>query len=304
MHSYFNYYKMRIKDGFSGQRQIAVPPASVREMEQHPTGKDLHITDIGFYPKAAHHYRERPNGGDEHIFIYCTNGQGWVEVSGSRRKVRENQFFIVPLGAPHSYGAADLNPWTIYWIHFKGEKSLPLASPLMRSDCNSIEINERSRIEDRLRLFEEIYAALDSGFACENMLYAGLCLHHFLGTLLYVEQFRRTGISYAGNDAVDLVIHYMRENMEKDVSISDLVKFSGYSTSQFNSIFRQRTGFSPKQYYTQMKIREACKYLNFTDMKVNQLCYKVGVGDPFYFSRLFASVMGCSPSEYRSMQKG
>jgi AraC-like DNA-binding protein len=85
--------------------------------------------------------------------------------------------------------------------------------------------------------------------------------------------------------------------------MSDLVKFSGYSTSQFNSIFRQRTGISPKQYYTQLKIREACKYLNFTDMKVNQLCYKVGIGDPFYFSRLFTKVMGCSPSEYRSMQK-
>jgi AraC-like DNA-binding protein/quercetin dioxygenase-like cupin family protein len=295
---------MRIKDGFSGQRQIVIPPSSVKEIEQHVIGKDLHITEIGFYPKAEYHYRERPEGGTEHIFIYCINGQGWVEISGKRRKVRENQFFIVPLGAPHSYGAAELNPWTIYWVHFKGERSLQLALPLIRNECNNVEINENSRIEDRLRLFEEIYASLDNGFTTDNMLYAGLCLYHFLGTLIYVEQFRRTGISSAGKDVVDLVIHYMRENMEKDVSISDLVKFSGYSTSQFNSIFKQRTGISPKQYYTQMKIREACKYLNFTDMKVNQLCYKVGIEDPFYFSRLFTKVMGCSPSEYRSTQKG
>jgi YesN/AraC family two-component response regulator len=48
-----------------------------------------------------------------------------------------------------------------------------------------------------------------------------------------------------------------------------------------------------------MKIQEACKYLNFTDMRVNQLCHKIGVEDPFYFSRLFSKVMGCSPSEYR-----
>ncbi|MDR3366747.1 MAG: AraC family transcriptional regulator, partial [Prevotellaceae bacterium] len=245
-----------------------------------------------------------PKGGAEHIFIYCTNGQGWVEVNGRRRKVHENQFFIVPLGAPHSYGAAELNPWTIYWIHFKGEKSLPLALPLINSECNTIEISENSRIEDRLRLFEEIYSAIDSGFTTDSMLYAGLCLHHFLGTLLYVEQFRRTGASNDENDVVNLVIHYMRENMEKEVSMAELVKFSGYSTSQFNSIFKQRMGISPKQYYMQLKIREACKYLNFTDMKVNQLCYKVGVEDPFYFSRLFSKVMGCSPSEYRAMQKG
>jgi AraC-like DNA-binding protein/quercetin dioxygenase-like cupin family protein len=295
--------KLRIKDGFSGQRQLVVPPASVKKMEEHVTGKDLHITEIGFYPKAEYHYRERPKGGAEHIFIYCTNGQGWVEINGKRKKVRENQFFIIPLGAPHSYGAADLNPWTIYWIHFKGEKSLPLAIPIINGEHNSIEINESSRVEERLRLFEEIYATLDGGFTIDNMLYAGLCLHHFLGTLIYVEQFRRTGISNAGNDVVDLVVHYMRENMEKDVSISDLVKRSGYSTSQFNTIFRQRTGVSPKQFYTHLKIREACKYLNFTDMRINQLCYKVGIEDPFYFTRLFTQIMGCSPSEYRSMQR-
>jgi AraC-like DNA-binding protein/quercetin dioxygenase-like cupin family protein len=294
---------MKIKDGFSGQRQIAVPITIVKGMEQHEIGRDLHITEIGFYPKAAHHYRERPSGGSEYIFIYCTNGQGWFEVNGNRKKVAENQFFIVPLGAPHSYGAAESNPWTIYWIHFKGEKALHLARPLMRGECNRVEVSEDSRVEDRLRLFEEIYTSLDSGFNDENMLYSGLCLYHFLGTLLYIRQFRHARVSKVKNSVVEQVIHYMRENMEKSIGMSDLVKASGYSTSQLNSIFKQKTGASPKQCYTQMKVKEACRYLSFTDMKVNQLCYKVGIEDPFYFSRLFTKVMGCSPSEYRKMQK-
>jgi YesN/AraC family two-component response regulator len=34
-------------------------------------------------------------------------------------------------------------------------------------------------------------------------------------------------------------------------------------------------------------------------MHINQICYKVGIEDSLYFSRLFSKVMGMPPSEYR-----
>ena len=37
-------------------------------------------------------------------------------------------------------------------------------------------------------------------------------------------------------------------------------------------------------------------------MKINQICYKVGIADPYYFSRLFTKVIGKSPREYRRAQ--
>jgi len=32
---------------------------------------------------------------------------------------------------------------------------------------------------------------------------------------------------------------------------------------------------------------------------MNQICYKIGIEDPFYFSRLFSKAKGMSPTEYR-----
>ncbi|GHU94860.1 transcriptional regulator [Bacteroidia bacterium] len=301
---------MRIRDGFSGSRQIDISPLIIQEMEQHAVGKDLHVTQMGFYPKAEYHYRERPEGCNDHIFIYCTNGQGWYEMNGEKKIVLENHFFILPPNVPHSYGAAEHNPWTIYWIHFKGEKAAFLAAPLVLNGINIIDIADNSRIESRLKLFEEIYSSLEHGFIVDNLLYAALCLYHFLGSLLFIPQFRQVGIlkdndkSKGIDNMVDLVVHYMHENMEKDVSIAELVALSGYSTSQFNNIFKQKMGMSPKQYYLQLKIREACNYISLTDMKINQLCYKVGIEDPFYFTRIFTKIMGCSPTEYRTRLKG
>ena len=39
-------------------------------------------------------------------------------------------------------------------------------------------------------------------------------------------------------------------------------------------------------------------------MKVNQVCYKVGIEDSYYFSRLFRKMMGMSPIAYKRMKKG
>ena len=38
-------------------------------------------------------------------------------------------------------------------------------------------------------------------------------------------------------------------------------------------------------------------------MKLNQICYKLGIDDPYYFSRLFTKIMGMSPRNYRALQK-
>lgn len=45
----------------------------------------------------------------------------------------------------------------------------------------------------------------------------------------------------------------------------------------------------------------ACELLQKTDMKVNQICHKIGIADSYYFSRLFSKTMGVSPRAYRKM---
>ena len=41
-------------------------------------------------------------------------------MNDERYEIKSNQCFILPVNVPHSYGADDTDPWTIYWIHFKG----------------------------------------------------------------------------------------------------------------------------------------------------------------------------------------
>lgn len=291
------------KDGFSGERAIVLPSSIVQEMEQETYSSLLHITDIGYYPKAYHHFREREEPINQFVFIYCIEGEGWFKTSAHEYKVSENQYFILPAGIAHSYGSDENNPWTIYWVHFKGRLALSFA----KDQDRPIEIRPglHSRIIDRIELFEEIFRTLEMGYSRENRLYACTVFHHFLGTLHYIQQYRNVKKDDSQKtDIVTAAIHFMKENLEKRLTLDEIAEHIGYSVSYFTTMFNKRTGFAPLTYFNQLKIQQACKLLDFTDMKINQICYKIGIEDTYYFSRLFSKIMGMSPREYKKMKKG
>lgn len=95
----------------------------------------------------------------------------------------------------------------------------------------------------------------------------------------------------------------MRENLEKPLKLQDIADYLGYSASHFSMIFKKTTGHSPVNYINLMKVKEACALLENTDMKINQICHKIGISDCYYFSRLFSKTMGFSPREYREERR-
>lgn len=293
----------KLKEGFRGERAIVLPRMIIERMEDDRLWAALHPTDVGYYPKAAHHYRERKVPISQHILIYCTDGAGWfcIGEEGERRRVTAHQYFILPAGKPHAYGCDSQQPWTIYWIHFKG--TLADAYVGQTDMPVSISPNLHSRIEQRISLFEEMLATLKMGYSQENLHYVCSLLHHFLGSLCYLQPYRNAGQT-DDREAQDAIIHYMKENLEKKLTLAELAAYAGYSCSHFSALFFRQTGYSPMAYLNLLKVQRACELLDFTDMQVNQISYKVGIEDAYYFSRLFKQVMGLSPRQYRLMKKG
>lgn len=293
----------RQQDGFSGQRALVLPLQIIQDCKREPLYAALYITDIGYYPDARNHFRERTESIPQYVFIYCVEGRGWFSIQGKTCKVVKNQFFILPAGVPHAYGADEDEPWTIYWIHYSG--SLAQAYSANLYEPKDIPPHVNSRISERIALFEEIFRILGMGYSKENLLYSSSVFHCFLGSLRFIRQYRQQQhTEIAQLDVIDAAIHFIKENIEKKITISELAHHVGYSPSHFVALFCARVGYSPIAYFNQLKIQRACQLLDLTDMKVNQVCYKVGIKDCYYFSRLFRKEMGISPSAYKRLKKG
>jgi AraC-like DNA-binding protein len=293
-----------LKSGFLGERAIVLPEPIISELRKDEFGSLLHITDIGFYPKAEFHFRKRTKEeAKQYILIYCVEGAGWFEIENIKHKVSADQFFILPRGKAHSYGSNPKAPWTIYWIHFDGTKAGFFSEDFDRP--TQIRPEKDSRIEDRLQLFEEIYSTLKNGYSKNNLDYSISGLFHFLGSLKFLGAYRESLSTKQGQrDRVDDAIHFMRENIHKRLTLKDIADYTGISVSHFSVLFQKKTGYSALNYFSQLKIQQACQYLDFSDMKINQISMLTGFEDPFYFSRIFTKTMGLSPTEYRKNKKG
>src|SRR5690606_7405735 len=114
---------IRRREGFSGQTQAIVPGPVRRELARHPLLRGLFVTDAGFYPRAAGHLVERPDGSPTHLIIACLRGQGWVRSNQRTWMMQRGDVIVLPANHPHAYGSHDDSPWSIAWVHFMGEES-------------------------------------------------------------------------------------------------------------------------------------------------------------------------------------
>lgn len=290
---------IRKKDGFNGQRAIVLPKSILRLCEENPLTAPLHTTDIGYYPKARFHYRERESGINQNILIYCVDGGGWAEIEGKKITVAQGQYLIIPKNMPHRYGAQDLNPWSIYWVHFKGSSEEGILKELTNNDRDAYA-HLASFGQKRQKLFDDIYNTLELGYSTDRLNYASMVLWNYLGTFCYPEFFNN---EIRKDEPVEVVIRYMHENSGKPIQLREMAELVHFSQSHFSALFKKRTGYPPLDYFNHIKIQKACQYLEFTDIHVKELGYQLGFNDPFYFSRVFNKHMGESPVEYRKRKK-
>jgi len=286
----------QIAEGFMGEKAIITPYHVRNYQQENPITRQLFVTHIGYYPNAKHHFRQREEGSNEHLLIYCEQGKGWIEYKGEKHELSRNKAFILPAREKHAYGANNAFPWSIYWLHFCGEDVSFFSSIIGR--VIDVKDSDNSRYADRFRLFEEMFQNLEMGYSPENLEYVGFCLRYFLASLKYLNQYREVN-TVKEADFVQKGILYMKEHLEHRTTLEDISHQVGYSTSYFAKVFSERTSYSPMDYYCQLRIQRACNYLQFTDMKIKEIAFRLQFYDPFHFSRAFVKEMGITPKEYR-----
>lgn len=94
-------------------------------------------------------------------------------------------------------------------------------------------------------------------------------------------------------------IGYINSHFTEQFSIPQLAKQCALSESVFRRRFRQLTGSSPVQYITQLKIEKACQLLQSGDIRPEDISNFLHFYSVSYFYRVFKSVTGLTPMEYR-----
>ena len=98
-------------------------------------------------------------------------------------------------------------------------------------------------------------------------------------------------------------VSYIEQNWLEDFSIENMARAVNLSPSYCRKLFTEHTGFTPHEYYTNLKIDKLKEALMEADLTVEQAFLKCGISYHGYYARLFHEKTGYTPTQYRRLAK-
>ncbi len=100
------------------------------------------------------------------------------------------------------------------------------------------------------------------------------------------------------------IIEYLKQNVDKSVTLEDISGRFSYSLSSIKRIFKEETGCSIISYLNNLRMSRAKELLLRSDASIGHIAFALGFSSVYYFSIAFKKKWGMSPSKYRSACAG
>ena len=104
---------------------------------------------------------------------------------------------------------------------------------------------------------------------------------------------------YESSNIAGKLSNWCIENLDEPL---DLVRIAGYlnmSPRNFTRVFHKQTGLSPAKFIEKLRVETARKYLEDTDMPLERIAEKCGLGGLVSMRRIFLRHLMTTPSDYR-----
>lgn len=110
---------------------------------------------------------------------------------------------------------------------------------------------------------------------------------------------QRTLINVNAENAVaQTLVNYMLENLSRKITIAELTSYINSNKMTITKIFKNCFNVGPMEYFINLKIEMAKKYLREDNYNITQISELLGYSGVHYFSSQFKKKTGMSPTEY------
>jgi len=238
---------------------------------------------------------ERPASEGENVYNslhYVIRGKGVFECNGVKYNIEKDTLFIVPADVESKYFSDSANPWTYIYIDIGGV--------LQQSIIRQLGFDSKRRIarfkpdNEVGKKFMEVYESVMDTDPWSLKTTAAL-----YGLLYEIKRLRLKKIPYdSKNRYIRQAMGVIRNNISY-VTVAGIAKACSVSPEYLTRICKNRFGISMKDLITLTRLQTACNYLKYTRKSVKSISEDVGFIRPKYFTKVFKSVVGMPPAEYR-----
>ena len=275
----------------------------------------VQIDSFGYeYVDSASYYfdsQNRASHGGNCIFQYTISGSGILELDNKIYHLKSGQAFLISIpGKSKYYLPSDASSWEFLFITFKGQYAqdvwtdiiaskgpvikCSLSDPFMislinhyKESCSRLETTPTSRTGENV--FNN--SALGYQFIME--------LQKMLSAISFSDASATDNSSF-----VNEAIQYMNDHLADQISLEEIANHAHMTKYHFNRMFQKRTGLSPWDYFTKLRIEHAAHLLITTEKTVTEIAPECGYQNVNYFHKVFRKYVGVSAISFRKSYTG
>ena len=231
--------------------------------------------------------------------LYITQGKGLLETQKTPPVILEAPvLFLLFPNIWHRYRPIAEIGWHEHWIGFDG--SIPrqlMAIEAINSGQPLFQVGHHDKLLAQFQLVLDEVKNEALGFrriaAASVLQILALATSLPLRTEEENQRMRAT---------VRQACFLFRERTDNVVSIESMAKELNVGYTYFRRMFKLYTGFSPKQYHTQLRFERVKRLLNESDLSIGEISALLNFDSTFHLSQWFKKLAHCSPKMWRKQK--
>jgi transcriptional regulator GlxA family with amidase domain len=149
-------------------------------------------------------------------------------------------------------------------------------------------------------LSDLVFHLIGQAFGLERRQMAEKHFAHEVGSSYDLPMFSVGRAAHADEDIIEIQ-SWLKTACHEDIDIPQMAQRASMPVRTFTRRFRQALGMTPNQYLQDLRIENGRDLLKSTDLSIQDVAENVGYKDTAYFSRVFKTKVGLTPSDYKKM---
>lgn len=228
---------------------------------------------------------------------YVARGKGRLRLNGEQHELHPGRLFAYSPGIAHDIRGSGTDRLVKYFVNFAGSGAPGL---LQRCGLQSGQTACVYPADTLVALFDELIASGLRGGRDGNALATKLleCLALKIGGA----RAPLAGAETVAFSSYQNCRRHLEENFLRLRTLEQVAFECHTSVTYLCRLFRRYDDQSPYQYLLKLKMRHAAELLQRSDVLIKKVADETGFADPFHFSRVFRSVLGLSPAQFKALR--
>lgn len=99
--------------------------------------------------------------------------------------------------------------------------------------------------------------------------------------------------------SIQKILLFIGKNYEKEITLQEIAEQFSINDSYLSALFKKEVGINLSNYLQKYRLYRAMELLKNSDLRINEIAYKVGYQNPCYFTEQFKKTYNFTPSEIR-----